>query len=40
MPGTPRRISLKRVDPDHISDKSSSVQRGSMSSQALATGQN
>jgi hypothetical protein len=39
MPSTPRWISLKRVDPDHISQSSSMVQRGSSRLAAIATGQ-
>jgi hypothetical protein len=40
MPGTSRWISLNRVDPDHISQSTSMVHRGSSRLAAIATGQN
>lgn len=40
IPGTPRCISLNRVEPDHISHRTSMVQRGSNRLAAIATGQN
>src|SRR5262245_61578131 len=40
MPGTPRRMSLKRVDPLDISVRISSVHRGVSTSQAFTMGQN
>ena len=40
IPGTPRRISLKRLAPPDISPRMRIVQRGSSISQAIARGQN
>jgi hypothetical protein len=40
IPGTPRRISLKRVAPAHSSRTIRSIQRWASVSEARATGQN